>query len=89
MSLICKFCNKEYKSYSARSVHYNLKHQEQHTKNKQDKKNNCELCNKHFTSRQSKYYHKKKCENRDDSLLDKNQELINKLEKENNNNVSL
>ena len=74
----CNYCEKEYKSYSSRSLHYNLKHKEQHIKNKQDKKNSCNICNKPFSSRQSKYYHKKICKKLDnnESLLDKTEELI-------------
>ncbi len=76
----CNYCDKEYKSCSARGLHYNLKHKEEYTKDKETKKINiCEYCNKQFSSRQSKYFHKKTCKIKDvdESILDKNEELMN------------
>jgi hypothetical protein len=79
----CNYCKKEYKSLSARSLHYNLKHKEQYIKDKEEDKINkkyiCNICNKHFSCRQSKHVHKKKCKpiEKDESVLDKNEELIN------------
>lgn len=62
----CNYCDKEYKSHSARGLHYNLKHKEQYEKdkieNKLNKEYKCHKCNKTFSSRQSKYNHKKYCE---------------------------
>jgi hypothetical protein len=61
----CNYCDKEYKSHSARGLHYNLKHKEQYEKNKIENKLNkeykCNHCYKIFSSRQSKYNHKKHC----------------------------
>ena len=61
----CNYCDKEYKSYSARGLHYNLKHKLQYEKdkeqNKLNKQHKCPKCCKIFTSRQSKYNHKSFC----------------------------
>jgi hypothetical protein len=73
----CNYCEKEYKSNSARGLHYNLKHKEQYIKDKESKKNCCELCNKQCSSRQLKYYHKKTCKKLGEPILDKHEELIN------------
>jgi hypothetical protein len=60
----CDYCEKEYKSLSARSLHYNLKHKEQYIRDKENNKNKkhtCNMCNKYFSCRQSKHVHKKTC----------------------------
>uniref|UniRef100_A0A6C0HW88 C2H2-type domain-containing protein n=1 Tax=viral metagenome TaxID=1070528 RepID=A0A6C0HW88_9ZZZZ len=61
----CNFCDKNYKSNSARTFHYNLKHKSEYIKFKENERENktftCEYCNNHFSSRQSKYNHKTKC----------------------------
>uniref|UniRef100_A0A6C0HVD7 C2H2-type domain-containing protein n=1 Tax=viral metagenome TaxID=1070528 RepID=A0A6C0HVD7_9ZZZZ len=72
----CNYCDKEYKSISARGLHYNLKHKELYIKDKKNNKDKkiymCEICNKEYSCRQSKYFHKKTCKKSDD-----HQELIN------------
>ncbi len=77
----CNYCEKEYKSISARGLHYNLKHKEIYIYDKEAKKNCCEICNKKFSSRQLKYYHKKSCKKPEEPILDKQQELIEENKK--------
>ena len=64
----CNYCNKIYKSNSARIFHYRKFHNDlyetdkiENTNNKIKKEYKCLKCNKIFTSRQSKHYHIKKC----------------------------
>jgi hypothetical protein len=79
----CNYCNKEYKSHSARGLHYNLKHKEQYEKdkieNKLNKEYKCNNCYKIFSSRQSKYNHKKHC-----NIIKEENNIINyeKLQRE-------
>ena len=82
----CNYCEKEYKSMSARSQHYNLKHKDEYVKDKLEKKNkkyNCEYCEKKYSTRQSCYYHRKKCnkiiDNKYIKLQNEVTELKNKL----------
>jgi hypothetical protein len=62
----CNYCDREYKSSSARLLHYNTKHKEQYIQDKnnekeQTKKYICKYCNHVYSSRQSRHNHKKNC----------------------------
>ena len=60
----CNYCDKEYKSSSARGVHYKLKHKQQYTCDKETNKTKkyiCKYCNHVYSSRQSRHNHKKNC----------------------------
>ncbi len=66
MSYNCKYCDKIYKSNSARIFHYKQKHHDEYEidkleieKNKKEYK--CNKCDNIFNSKYSKYYHSKKC----------------------------
>ena len=66
MDFNCNYCNKIYKSNSARIFHYRKTHNELYEKDKIDnlkikKKYKCLICNNLFASSQSKYNHSKKC----------------------------
>ena len=65
----CKYCNKIYKSNSARVLHYKQKHNEEYELDKIEnskikKKYKCLICNNLFASSQSKYNHSKRCKNK-------------------------
>ncbi len=66
IELKCNYCNKIYKSNSARVLHYRKQHNELYEKdkieeNKIKKEYKCLNCDKNFASRQAKHYHIKKC----------------------------
>jgi hypothetical protein len=65
IELICNYCDRIYKSKSARILHYRKNHNEEYEKDKieQNKKKEykCVNCDKNFASRQAKHYHIKKC----------------------------
>jgi hypothetical protein len=95
MSIICKYCNKEYSSQSSRSNHIKKYHSEkcQQTidecqkyvkKNlthniEEDNKLKCIKCKKLFKSRQGKWVHEKKCNDKSIEIINKNE----KIEKQN------
>jgi hypothetical protein len=95
MSIICKYCNKEYSSQSSRSNHIKKYHSEicqqnidkcQKNVNKilthnieEDNKLKCNKCKKLFKSRQGKWVHEKKCNDNSIEIINKNE----KIEKQN------
>ena len=65
IKLKCNYCDRIYKSNSARILHYRKNHNELYEKDKIEKNNKkeykCVNCNKIFISRQAKHYHIQKC----------------------------
>jgi hypothetical protein len=84
IELKCNYCDKIYKSNSARILHYRKNHNELYEKDKLEQNNKkeykCLNCSKTFTSRQAKHYHIKKCvvEKKDDMAELKN--MVSHLE---------
>jgi hypothetical protein len=92
MTIICKFCNKEFSSYSSRSNHIKKYHKPDVTKtvtyvtktvtkcnkNVKDKAYNCKYCNEEFNTRQTRWRHEKICQEEN-----KNPDEIKELKKEN------
>lgn len=88
MVVICKYCNKEYSSYSSRSNHIKKYHSnpeviksnptshpkviQSHPINENKKKFACKFCNKTFKYRQGKWKHEQKCE--DTNIIKKENE---------------
>ncbi len=79
MEFNCNYCDKTYKSNSARILHYKQKHNDEYNKYKTNqtinkKEYTCLNCSKILNSRQAKHYHIKKCnvEEKDDILELKN-----------------
>ena len=83
MVIICKYCNKEYSSYSSRSNHIKKYHNNKHIivvkKSEGELDNNvvkpvvnniCQYCNKILYDRTSKWRHEKTCKKKDDNLKD-------------------
>ena len=82
----CNYCDKIYKSNSARILHYRKTHNELYETDKIEyskikKKYKCLICNNLFASSQSKYNHSKKCKNKQLQIkeIDKISELNNSV----------
>jgi hypothetical protein len=100
----CKICEKEYKSYQSLWNHNKIKHNTAVKDNVKDvkdtvkdvkdivktsKKHICEICNKEFTSRQSKYEHKKNvCKIKENNIINSNNKTINNNNQINNGTIN-
>jgi len=88
MVITCKFCNKEYASYSSRSNHISKYHKiivtqdvtqdvtQSNLNNNETNTYCCSKCNKSFKFRQGKWRHEQKCNEK------YSEDKINKIEKE-------
>lgn len=92
VELNCIYCNKIYKSNSARVLHYKKKHNELYENDKIEnlkiqKKYKCLICNNLFASSQSKYNHSKRCKIKQLQSIKKNEmselkETVSELKEE-------
>ena len=82
----CETCNKNYKTQSGLWKHNN----KNHNINNEDNEDICNICNKKFNSRQSKWYHQKKC-NHNELIIIKNEykQLKDEIAELKNNNTNI
>ena len=82
----CETCNLNYKTHSGLWKHNNKKH----NINKEIIEYNCNICNKKFNSRQSRWIHQKKC-NDNELIIIKNEykQLKDEIAELKNNNTNI
>jgi hypothetical protein len=89
MDFKCLLCNKNYKSYQSLWNHNKIKHNDIKIKNQEQKKFQCQNCNKKFTRKTNLEYHlENACKNNKITELEKKIQELQAQLKNNNNTIN-